>query len=87
LVKNNRLLRAHKVISLIGCTSGVDEFIAPDNLAEIETTLKTIEEGMFAQIHNRSKKYDIAIKDLVYRPGVSPLELVTVETTKKIGQF
>jgi phytoene desaturase len=29
----------------------------------------------------------IAIKDLVYRPGVSPLELVTVETTKKIGQF
>jgi phytoene desaturase len=28
-----------------------------------------------------------AIKDLVYRPGVSPLELVTVETTKKIGQF
>jgi hypothetical protein len=34
-VKNNRLLRAHKVISRKGCTSGVDEFIAPDNLAEI----------------------------------------------------
>lgn len=31
--------------------------------------------------------YNIAIKDLVYRPGVSPLELVTVETVKKIGQF
>jgi phytoene desaturase len=31
--------------------------------------------------------YDIAIKELVYRPGVSPLELVTVETAKKVGQF
>jgi phytoene desaturase len=51
---------------------GVDEFIAiADNLAEIEAT-ETIEEGSgnFAQIHNRSKSnYDIAIKDLVYRPG------------------
>jgi len=31
--------------------------------------------------------YEIAIKDLVYRPGVSPLELVTPVTMKKIGQF
>ena len=31
--------------------------------------------------------YDIAIKDLVYRPGVSPMELVTPVTIKKIGQF
>ncbi|MEM7087269.1 MAG: oleate hydratase [Bacteroidota bacterium] len=31
--------------------------------------------------------YDIAIKDLVYRPGLSPLELVTPVTLKKIGQF
>ena len=31
--------------------------------------------------------YNIAIKDLVYRPGVTPLELITVETAKKIGQF
>jgi phytoene desaturase len=31
--------------------------------------------------------YDIAIKDLVYRPGVSPLELVTVETALKVNQF
>lgn len=31
--------------------------------------------------------YNIAIKDLVYRPGVSPLELVTAATIKKIGQF
>jgi phytoene desaturase len=31
--------------------------------------------------------YDIAIKDLVYNPGVSPLELVTPATLKKINQF
>ena len=31
--------------------------------------------------------YEIAIKDLVYRPGVSPLELVTPTTMKKVGQF
>ena len=31
--------------------------------------------------------YDIAIKDLVYRPGVSPMELITVETAMKVGQF
>lgn len=31
--------------------------------------------------------YDIAIKDLVYRPGVSPLELVTPVTMRKLGQF
>lgn len=31
--------------------------------------------------------YNIAIKDLVYRPGVSPLELVTTATIKKVGQF
>ncbi len=31
--------------------------------------------------------YDIAIKDLVYKPGLSPLELVTPKTIKKLGQF
>lgn len=36
---------------------------------------------------NAQDNYDIAIKDVVYRPGVSPLELVTAKTAKKIGQF
>ena len=31
--------------------------------------------------------YDIAIKDLVYRAGESPLELITLETAKKVNQF
>ncbi|OIQ22660.1 NAD(P)/FAD-dependent oxidoreductase [Lacinutrix sp. MedPE-SW] len=38
-------------------------------------------------IDNAKENYDVAIKDLVYRPGVSPLELVTPITIKKISQF
>lgn len=33
------------------------------------------------------ENYDIAIKDLVYRPGLSPLELVTPVTLRKINYF
>ncbi|GGA77479.1 phytoene dehydrogenase [Flavobacterium palustre] len=71
---------------------GVNEFIAiADNLDEIVSTFETIEKGsgkiLREFMSEAQSNYDIAIKDLVYRPGVSPLELVTVETTKKIGQF
>ena len=38
-------------------------------------------------IQKAESNYNIAIKDLVYRPGVSPLELVTPVTMKKINQF
>ncbi|WMI65607.1 phytoene desaturase family protein [Aestuariibaculum sp. YM273] len=38
-------------------------------------------------IANAKSNYDIAIKDLVYNPGVSPLELVTPATIKKLNQF
>ncbi len=31
--------------------------------------------------------YEIAIKDLVYRPGISPFELINTATIKKVGQF
>ena len=34
-----------------------------------------------------SENYDIAIKKLVYRPGESPLELITPQTIKKLGAF
>ena len=62
-----------------------------DNQAEIEQTFESIEKGSGQKLRDFMAKaksnYDIAIKDLVYRPGVSPLELITVETTKKLGQF
>ncbi|MDT0687134.1 phytoene desaturase family protein [Autumnicola psychrophila] len=38
-------------------------------------------------IGQAEENYNIAIKDMVYRPGVSPLELVSIETAKKLGQF
>ncbi|MFA9190234.1 phytoene desaturase family protein [Flavobacterium sp. FZUC8N2.13] len=71
---------------------GVNEFIAiADNLDEIVATFEAIEKGSGTTLRDfmaeAKSNYDIAIKDLVYRPGVSPLELVTFETTKKIGQF
>lgn len=31
--------------------------------------------------------YNAAMKELVYRPGVSPLELVTIDTVKRVSQF
>ena len=71
---------------------GVDDFISIcDNLEEIKTTFENIEKGsaqkLQAFIDQAKSNYDIAIKDLVYRPGVSPLELITVETTLKLNQF
>jgi len=38
-------------------------------------------------IAKAQNNYEVAIKDLVYRPGLSPFELVTPVTLKKIGQF
>ena len=71
---------------------GIDEFIAiADNLPDIIFTFEAIEKGSGKVLNEfmaeAQSNYDIAIKDLVYRPGVSPLELVTVETAKKVGQF
>lgn len=71
---------------------GIDDFITiADNLPEIIATFESIEKGSGAVLKEfmdeAKSNYDIAIKDLVYRPGVSPLELITIETTKKLGQF
>jgi len=62
-----------------------------DNLNEIITTFESIEKGsgkkLAAFMKEAQSNYNIAIKDLVYRPGESPLELVTPETAMKVGQF
>jgi phytoene desaturase len=62
-----------------------------DNLPEIVTTFESIEKGSGKKLEQfiaeAQSNYDIAIKDLVYRPGESPLELVTIETAKKVNQF
>ena len=71
---------------------GVNEFVTiADNLPEIVTTFESIEKGsgekLTAFMQEAQDNYNIAIKDLVYRPGVSPMELVTLETAKKVTQF
>ncbi|WP_338409985.1 phytoene desaturase family protein [uncultured Flavobacterium sp.] len=62
-----------------------------DNLEEIITTFESIEKGSGALLktfmNEAQSNYNIAIKDLVYRPGESPLELITLETAKKVNQF
>ena len=71
---------------------GINDFITiADNLEEIIATFESLEKGsgkvLKIFIEEAKSNYDIAIKDLVYRPGVSPLELITLETAKKVGQF
>jgi phytoene desaturase len=71
---------------------GVKDFVTiADNLSEIVITFEAIEKGsgqkLAAFMEEAQSNYNIAIKDLVYRPGVSPLELVTLETVKKVNQF
>lgn len=73
-------------------------YFGKDNYITIEDTLEKImaafekeEPGSSAKlaafISTAQDNYNIAIKDLVYRPGISPLELITPQTAKKIGQF
>lgn len=62
-----------------------------DNLEEIINTFESIETGSGEVLRRFMKEaqsnYNIAIKDLVYRPGESPMELITLETAKKVNQF
>ncbi|WP_373059185.1 phytoene desaturase family protein [Zunongwangia sp. H14] len=62
-----------------------------DTLEKIYAAFEAEEAGSSRKLKNFIKaaedNYKIAIKDLVYRPGTSPLELITPETSKKIGQF
>ena len=62
-----------------------------DSLEKIKDTFEAHEVGGAAKlqkfIDGALDNYNIAIKDLVYRPGISPLELVTPKTALKVGQF
>ncbi|MDO7171524.1 phytoene desaturase family protein [Mariniflexile sp. AS56] len=71
---------------------GKDDFITiEDTLEKIKTAFEAEEKGSSRKLNTFIEKaksnYDIAIKDLVYNPGVSPLELVTPKTIKKLNQF
>ena len=69
-----------------------DESIAiEDSLTKIYAAFEKEEKGSSKKlqkfIDTAQSNYTIAIKNLVYRPGVSPLELITKETILRVGQF
>jgi len=68
-----------------------DRITIGDTLEKICAAFEKEEPGSSKKLEKFITKaqnnYDVAIKDLVYRPGVSPFELVTPVTMKKVGQF
>lgn len=62
-----------------------------DNFNAICNTFESIEQGSGVKlrgfIDKAKSNYTIAMTDLVYRPGNSPLELVTTKTVQNLGQF
>ena len=68
-----------------------DSLLIEDSLGKICETFESIEPGSSKKledfIKNAEENYNIAIKDYVYKPGISPLELVSLKTLKKIKYF
>tara|TARA_B100001173_G_scaffold223008_1_gene193115 strand:- start:7606 stop:9063 length:1458 start_codon:yes stop_codon:yes gene_type:complete len=68
-----------------------DSIFIKDSLEKIYATFEEEEEGSALKlkkfIFKAADNYKIAMNELVYRPGISPLELVTKETIKKLGYF
>ena len=68
-----------------------DSILISDNLNDIINTFEQIETGsgkkLKSFIEEARDNYEIAIKDLVYRPGESITELITLETAKRVNQF
>jgi phytoene desaturase len=62
-----------------------------DNLPEIRATFESIEAGSGKQLDRfmatAKNNYDIAIGDMVYKPGESFLELVSVKTAVRLKRF
>ncbi|MCD8439762.1 phytoene desaturase family protein [Tenacibaculum finnmarkense] len=68
-----------------------DSITIPGSVEEIYEIFETEEKGssvhLKAFLKSAAYNYDVSINDLVYNPGVSPLELVTPVTIGKITQF
>lgn len=68
-----------------------DSTVIPDNLDQIYSLFEKEEKGSSLHLKRFLKQaknnYDVAVKDLVYRPGVSPLELITPKTINKLNQL
>ncbi|MBT8263840.1 MAG: phytoene desaturase [Muriicola sp.] len=62
-----------------------------DTLDKICEEFERIEVGSSAHLRKfiakAQRNYDIAINEIVYRPGISPIELVTKDTALRVDQF
>ncbi|WP_338407895.1 phytoene desaturase family protein [uncultured Flavobacterium sp.] len=69
----------------------LDSIKIPDNFPDILGVFEKEETGsaihLYSFLDNAKHNYDVAIKDLVYRPGISITELITPVTIKKANQF
>tara|TARA_B110000444_G_scaffold242654_1_gene260170 strand:+ start:506 stop:1975 length:1470 start_codon:yes stop_codon:yes gene_type:complete len=68
-----------------------DSSVIPDSLDQIYSLFEKEEKGSSLHLKKFLKQaknnYNVAVKDLVYRPGVSPLELITPKTINKLNQL
>lgn len=68
-----------------------EEVTISDNLDEIAQTFENIEEGSGKKlkkfIQQAKENYAIAVEKMVYKPGDSILELISLETALRVNQF
>ncbi len=68
-----------------------DQVVIPATLDEIYALFEREETGSSKSLEKflstARSNYEVAVQDLVYRPGVSPLELITPKTITKLGQL
>ena len=68
-----------------------DSLKISENLEDIYKTFEEVEKGSSKHLKtfldSAKSNYETAILDLVYRPGISPLELVTTTTIARVSQF
>ena len=62
-----------------------------ENLEEIYKMFEEVEEGsakhLKSFLDSAKSNYETAITDLVYKPGISPLELINTTTIARVSQF
>lgn len=68
-----------------------DAITIPSTTDEIYALFEQIESGSSKALRSfldtARSNYEVAVQDLVYRPGVSPLELITPKTITKLSQL
>lgn len=68
-----------------------DVFQVHDSIEKIADRFEKEEKGsgkkLISFLKQAKRNYDVAIEDLVYKPGISPLELITPVTVKNVGLF